>query len=109
VPGWARRLALTVAVAAMLFAGWAGASIGGANTARASASLAARVERVPRFGHVFLIIGENTSASQITRKTASYLTDSIEPRAAWLTRYYAVAERSLGNYVAIMSGQFQQL
>jgi hypothetical protein len=99
-------LLIGVAVAAASFAGWGRASSQEAGAARASGAFAARVERVPGFGHVFLIVGENTSASQITPKAAPYLTGSIKPRAAWLTRYYAVAERSLGNYVAITSGQF---
>jgi hypothetical protein len=55
---------------------------------------------------VFLIIGENTSASQVTAARAPYLTGSIKPRAAWLTRYFALTDGSLGNYVAMLSGQF---
>ena len=72
----------------------------------ASAAAAGGDEGVPGFGHVFLIIGENTSASQVTAARAPYLTSSIKPRAAWLTRYFALTDGSLGNYVAMLSGQF---
>lgn len=77
-------------------------------TARASSVVATGRERVPGFGHVFLVIGENTSAGQVTTTAAPYLTTSIKPEAAWVTHYFAVAERSLGNYVAIVSGQFKK-
>jgi hypothetical protein len=74
--------------------------------APARSSVARAIEGIPAFAHVFLIIGENTSENQVTAKTAPFLTSSIKPQAAWLTNYFAVAERSLGNYVAIVSGQF---
>ena len=50
---------------------------------RASSSAAAGREGVPGFSHVFLIIGENTSASEVTATAAPYLTNSIKPEAAW--------------------------
>jgi len=55
----------------------------------------------------FLIIGENTSASQITAAHAPYLVDTLKPRAAWLTSYHSFTNSSsLGNYIAMTSGQF---
>jgi phosphatidylinositol-3-phosphatase len=63
-------------------------------------------DSVPSFGHVFLIVGENTSLSQITPQRAPYLTGTLEPKAAWLTRYFALTDGSLGDYAAMMSGQF---
>ena len=55
----------------------------------------------------FLIIGENTSASQITAAHAPYLVDTLKPRAAWLTTYHSFTDSSsLGNYIAMTSGQF---
>src|SRR2546421_5238860 len=63
-------------------------------------------EGVPGFRHLFLVIGENTSANQVTAKRAPYLMSSIKPKAAWLTRYFALTDGSLGNYVAMLSGQF---
>ena len=95
-------VAACVAAGGVSLAAW----VGPLHATGASSSVAIGQEGIPGFGHVFLIVGENTSASQISAKTAPYLTNSIKPHAAWLTRYYAVAERSLGNYVAMMSGQF---
>ena len=46
-------------------------------------------EGVPRFGHVFLIIGENTTYEHLNSTNAPYLMDTIRPNAAWLTQYYA--------------------
>jgi hypothetical protein len=55
----------------------------------------------------FLIIGENTSASQITAAHAPYLVGTLKPRAAWLTSYHSFPKSSsLGNYIAMTSGQF---
>jgi hypothetical protein len=61
---------------------------------------------VPRFGHVFLIVGENTSLQQLTPRSAPYLTGRFRDGAAWLTGYHALADGSLANYVAIVSGQY---
>jgi hypothetical protein len=56
---------------------------------------------------VFLIIGENTSASQITPSHAPYLTGTLKPAAAWMTSYHSFPKSSsLGNYIAMTSGQF---
>jgi phosphatidylinositol-3-phosphatase len=61
---------------------------------------------VPALGHVFVIAGENTSLSQITSQHAPYLSSVLKPQAAWLTRYFALTDGSLGDYVGMMSGQF---
>src|SRR5438445_627459 len=63
-------------------------------------------EGVPALGHVFVIVGENTSRSQITPARAPYLSSALKPRAAWLTRYFALTDGSLGDYAAMTSGQF---
>ena len=56
---------------------------------------------------VFLIIGENTSASQITAAHAPYLVHSLRPHAAWVTSYHSFTRSSsLGQYIAMTSGQF---
>jgi hypothetical protein len=56
---------------------------------------------------LFLVVGENTSASQITTAHAPYLTRTLKPRAAWLTSYHSFTRsKSLGNYIAMTSGQF---
>jgi hypothetical protein len=63
-------------------------------------------EGVPPFGHVFLIIGENTDYSHVTSTNAPYLTETIRPQSAWLTNYYAATHWSQANYVALVTGQF---
>src|SRR5262249_34275397 len=64
------------------------------------------LEGVPRFGHVFLIIGENTTYGHLTLTNAPYLLGDIRPRSAWFTQYYAATHWSQANYVALVSGQF---
>jgi hypothetical protein len=97
--GWnaanAARLAAALLACCLLAAG----SVGESASARAS-----RV--VPRFGNVFLIVGENTSLRQLTRRSAPYLTQHFRDSAAWLTGYHALVNGSLANYVAIVSGQY---
>jgi hypothetical protein len=70
-------------------------------TAQAGAS-----EGVPQFGHVFVIVGENTDYSQLTKNTAPYLLGTLKPESAWLTNYWATTHYSEANYVAMTSGQF---
>ena len=79
---------------------------GAMHGAAQASAVAGGHEGVPGFGHVFVIVGENTSASQVTAARAPYLMNSIRPRAAWLTRYFALTDASLGNYVGMLSGQF---
>ncbi len=56
---------------------------------------------------VVLIVGENTSASQITADHAPYLVNTLKPRAAWLSSYHSFTKSSsLGQYIAMTSGQF---
>jgi phosphatidylinositol-3-phosphatase len=72
----------------------------------AGAPACARAQ-VPRLGRVFVIVGENTSAGQITRRHAPFLTRTLRPRGAWLTNYHSFpSSSSLGEYVAMVSGQY---
>jgi len=61
---------------------------------------------VPRFGHVFVIIGENTDYQHLTTTNAPYLTTTIRPSSAWFDNYYSATHWSQANYVALTSGQF---
>jgi len=61
---------------------------------------------VPTFSHVFVIVGENTSLSQLTMKNATYQLGQIKPNSAWLTDYWGISHYSTSNYVAMTSGQF---
>ena len=77
-----------------------------ASPARAAAAPARPAEGVPAFGHVFLIIGENTTYSHLTMTNAPYLLGTIRPASAWLLNYYAATHWSQANYVALVTGQF---
>jgi phosphatidylinositol-3-phosphatase len=67
---------------------------------------AAGSEGVPGFGHVFVIIGENTELGQVNKSNAPYLLGDVKPRSAWLTNYFAVTHFSEANYAAMTSGQY---
>jgi hypothetical protein len=62
-------------------------------------------EGVPTFSHVFVIVGENTSLSQLTAKNAPYQLGTIKPESAWLTNYWGISHYSTSNYIAMTSGQ----
>jgi hypothetical protein len=56
---------------------------------------------------MFLVIGENTSYEQITRAHAPFLTGVVRPQGAWLTNDHSfVKSSSLGEYIAMLSGQY---
>lgn len=88
----------TIASAATLLAV---AGLSAATSSRAAATPAAQG------GKTFLIIGENTSASQITAGHAPYLVGTLKPSAAWVTSYHSFTKSSsLGQYIAMTSGQY---
>src|SRR4051794_18295242 len=61
---------------------------------------------MPHFGHVFLIVGENTSLEQFTPAHAPFLTSTVKPAGAWLTGYRSFRRSSsLGQYIAMVSGR----
>jgi hypothetical protein len=98
----ARLLASLLPIA--IVAAGCGSSSGGGAAHSASATANGSI---PKFGHVFLIIGENTSAAQLTPAHAPYLTGTLKPKAAWLTGYHALKKSSsLGQYIALVSGQY---
>ncbi len=69
-----------------------------------SASAAART---PSVGHVFVIVLENENA-EVTfgpDSPAPYLSQTLPSQGAFLPEYYAVTHLSLGNYIAMVSGQ----
>ncbi|HLY49857.1 MAG TPA: alkaline phosphatase family protein [Solirubrobacteraceae bacterium] len=70
------------------------------------AATADPVEGVPAFGHVFVIIGENTELGQINKSNAPFLLNQVKPNSAWLTNYFAVTHFSEANYSAMTSGQY---
>ena len=66
----------------------------------------APVEGVPQLGHVFFLIGENTSYREVTRQRAPYIIGILKPKSAWLTNYSALHSGSTSNYVGLTSGQY---
>jgi len=107
-----RRIGVGLAFAMVLAGTAASLAPAGASVAAAaghsgvSAGAAATSENVPALGHVFLIIGENTTYSHLTSTNAPYLMNNVRPRAAWLANYYAATHWSQANYVALVTGQF---
>jgi hypothetical protein len=82
------------------------AGVGLAALAQASSAGGSADDRVPDFGHVFVIIGENTDYQHLTATNAPFLMTSIRPSSAWFTNYYAATHWSQANYVALTSGRF---
>src|SRR5690242_11659875 len=75
-------------------------------SAPVAAASGVRLEGVPRFGHVFLIIGENTTYSHVDATRAPYLVGRLRPTSAWLSNYYGATHWSQANYVALTAGSF---
>src|SRR5438067_8382913 len=91
-----KAITLALASALLLSIGLGAAPVGATPAADA----------VPRFGHVFLIIGENTTYSHLKMSNAPYLLGTIQPASAWLTNYFGATHWSEANYVAMVTGQF---
>src|SRR5436190_11140722 len=93
-----------VAIALGLIVTAVAAVVSGSSARVAGAPVTA--DGVPALGHVFVIIGENTSADQITAAHAPYLTKQLRRRSAWLTNYHSLRHRtsSLGDYIGMTSG-----
>jgi hypothetical protein len=64
-------------------------------------------ESLPPIRHVFVLMLENQSyrATFGSGSQAPYLARALPARGALLTHYYAIGHASLGNYVALVSGQ----
>ncbi|MBA3523686.1 MAG: hypothetical protein H0T85_03865 [Geodermatophilaceae bacterium] len=63
---------------------------------------------VPSFGHVFVIVGENKSLTQMTATPSRdpYITNTLKPASAWFTRYDTRTTGSLAGYTTLTSGQY---
>jgi hypothetical protein len=61
----------------------------------------------PPVGHVFVIVLENENASTTfgPDSPAPYLSTTLPAKGAFIPEYYGVTHLSLGNYVAMVSGQ----
>src|ERR1700757_2741642 len=62
---------------------------------------------LPPIRHVFVLLLENQSYGSTlgSRSAASSLPRTLPARGALLTQYYAIGHASLGNYIALVSGQ----
>src|SRR5580700_1570446 len=62
---------------------------------------------LPPIRHVFIIMLENQSyaATFGAQSAAPYLATTLARQGALLTHYYAIGHASLGNYIALISGQ----
>lgn len=65
------------------------------------------VQTLPPIRHVFVLLLENQSYAVTfgQQSPAPYLARTLPAQGALLTRYYAIGHASLGNYVALISGQ----
>ena len=63
--------------------------------------------QLPPVRHVFIIVLENQSyaATFGAHSAAPYLATTLARDGALLQRYYAIGHASLGNYIALLSGQ----
>jgi phosphatidylinositol-3-phosphatase len=89
---------VAAAFALLLLAGSGGA---------AAAAAPRAAPPLPPIRHVFLLLLENQSYGVTfgAHSPASYLAHTLTARGALLTRYYSIGHASLGNYVALVSGQ----
>ena len=99
-------VALVLAVFGLASTGHANAQDSTTGAVASQPEAASGQEGVPRFDHVFLIIGENTTYDHLNSTNAPYLMSRIRPNAAWLTNYYGATHWSQANYVALISGQY---
>src|SRR3979490_2093699 len=65
------------------------------------------VQAPPPVRHVFVLLLENQSYAVTfgPQSAAPYLAHTLPAQGALLTQYYAIGHASLGNYVALLSGQ----
>jgi len=72
-----------------------------------AAALPAVAAGQPRIRHVFVVVLENENADVTfgPGSPAPYLSQSLPSRGAFLPDYYGVTHLSLGNYIALVSGQ----
>jgi hypothetical protein len=64
-------------------------------------------EALPPIRHVFVLLLENQSYGVTfgSHSAAPYLAHTLPARGALLTHYYAIGHASLGNYIALVSGE----
>ena len=73
----------------------------------APAAQARKPSATPPVGHVFVVMLENENAATTfaADSEAPYLAHTLPSKGAFLPNYYGVTHLSLGNYIALVSGQ----
>ena len=66
-----------------------------------------RIEHVPDFAHVYVIVMENESSSSIIGSSKAPYLNQLVKSYGWAANYDAVAHPSQPNYVALWSGSTQ--
>jgi phosphatidylinositol-3-phosphatase len=61
--------------------------------------------QVPRFGHVFIVVEENTSYADVIGKSAMPYLNSLANTYGMATNYYANTHPSIGNYMMLVTGE----
>jgi len=69
-----------------------------------SLSITAATATIPRFGHVAIVVEENTNYSGVTSSSMPYLA-GLMSQYGLATRYYANTHPSIGNYFMLTTGQ----
>jgi len=94
-------------VGILVWLGLASAAAAGPDSPPPAPSAPAAREPLPPIQHVFVLMLENQSYSATfgSGSQAPYLARTLPARGALLTHYYAIGHASLGNYIALVSGQ----
>src|SRR5882724_9344403 len=69
-----------------------------------SLSISTATATIPRFGHVVIVVEENTNYSSVTSSSMPYLA-GLMSQYGLATRYYANTHPSIGNYFMLTTGQ----
>ena len=69
------------------------------------ASSPASMNSFPQFGHVFLVVEENHSYSEVIGSSAMPYLNSLAAKYGLATQYYANSHPSIGNYFMLATGQ----
>ncbi len=70
-----------------------------------SASATVTVSSLPSFGHVFIVVEENTDYSSVVGSSSMPYLNSLISQYGLATNYYADTHPSIGNYMALTTGQ----
>jgi hypothetical protein len=96
-----------VRVGALVLLGLASTAAAGPDSPPPAPAAHATREPLPPIRHVFVLLLENQAyrATFGSGSPAAYLARTLPARGALLTQYYAIGHASLGNYIALVSGQ----